>query len=49
MKLLKTALLTLIASCLSMAAFAQANAIDKYFSQYVNDKGDPLDDFLVYM
>ena len=38
MKLLKTALLTLIASCLSMAAFAQANAIDKYFSQYVNDK-----------
>lgn len=38
MKLLKISFLTLLASCfLSMPAFAQANAIDKYFSQYVND------------
>lgn len=37
MKSLKISVLIMFASCLSMAVFAQANAIDKYFSQYVND------------
>lgn len=38
MKLLKVLLVMLVASCLSAMAYAQANAIDKYFSQYVNDE-----------
>lgn len=38
MKLLKISVLTLFISCLGIAVYGQANAIDKYFSQYVNDK-----------
>lgn len=38
MKSLKIAVLFIAMNCLSAAVFAQANAIDKYFSQYVNDQ-----------
>lgn len=38
MKMLKVLTVMLVASCISVAAAAQANAIDKYFSQYVNDE-----------
>lgn len=38
MKLLKIAVLFIAMNCLSAAVFAQANAIDKYFSQYVSDQ-----------
>lgn len=37
MKVLKIAMLFITLNCLSAALFAQTNAIDKYFSQYVND------------
>lgn len=38
MKLYRLFLLFIAVSCFSVAASAQANAIDKYFSQYVNDE-----------
>ncbi|MDX1942997.1 MAG: DUF4252 domain-containing protein [Saprospiraceae bacterium] len=38
MKLFKILFVTLMATCISAALTAQANAIDKYFSQYVNDE-----------
>lgn len=38
MKALKFVAVLLVASCFVTAASAQANAIDRYFSQYVNDE-----------
>lgn len=38
MKVLKTAFILLVATCWSTAAMAQSNAIDLFFSQYVEDE-----------